>query len=49
MAQTKERANYSIDQKILQEFNAETKKQAINKSALLEQFMQNWVKQNKNR
>jgi hypothetical protein len=44
---TKTKTNYSIDKGVLIEFNDLTKKCAINKSALLQQFMIDWIKNNK--
>ena len=39
--------NISVKKEVLKNFTEETKKKAINKSALIEQFMENWVKENK--
>ena len=39
--------HYTVDKKTAEEFNLETKKKAINMSALVQQFMEKWVKENK--
>lgn len=45
----KTQMNISVSKEVLKNFTEETKKKAINKSALLELFMGNWVKENKNK
>lgn len=39
--------HYTIDKKIAKNFNTETKKKAINMSALIQQFMEKWINDNK--
>ncbi len=45
--ETKERILYTIDKEILKEFNEITKELAFNRSALVEKFMKNWIKEHK--
>lgn len=39
--------HYTVDKKTAEEFNSETKKKAINMSALIQQLMESWIKENK--
>lgn len=41
--------HYTVDKKISDEFNTETKKKAMNMSALVQQFMEKWIKENKDK
>lgn len=43
---TKTKVNYSIDKEILNTFVFLSKKKSINKSALIENFIKNWIKEN---
>ena len=45
--QTKSGAHFSVDKEILNEFKKETKKKAINMSGLIQNFMEQWIKDNK--
>jgi len=45
--QTKSALNVSINKEILKEFKSETKKKSINISALFQNFMIEWIKENK--
>ena len=45
---TKIKVNYSIDKEVIKDFNKFSKEKAINKSGLIELFIRNWVKENKN-
>lgn len=44
----KERVTHTIDSEISKEFNELTKENAINKSALIEKMIKEWIKNNKN-
>ena len=44
---TKKRVDYSINKEIVQEFNKISKKKAINKSALIELMISEWIDKNK--
>ena len=44
--QTKSGAHFSINTKILSEFKEKTKLKAVNMSALIQQFMEKWIKEN---
>jgi hypothetical protein len=43
---TKTKVNYSIDQEISKVFDTLSKEKSINKSALIENFIKNWIKEN---
>lgn len=45
--QTKLPINLSIDKEILKDFKVETKKRAINRSGLIQNFIKEWLKENK--
>lgn len=44
---TKIKVNYSINKEIVESFNKLTKEKAINKSRLIEIFIDDWIKKNK--
>lgn len=44
----KERITHTINENVSKEFNKLTKENAINKSALVEKLISNWIKKNKN-
>lgn len=44
---TKKRVDYSIDKKIIDEFNKVAKEKAINKSGLIELLIREWICKNK--
>jgi len=46
---TKEHAMFTIDIEILKEFKGLAKEMAINKSALVEKMMKNWIQEQKNK
>ncbi len=46
---TKDQALYTVDKEILKEFHAMTKELAFNRSALIEKFMKNWIKEQKSK
>lgn len=43
---TKSKVNYSINKDVLSVFNSLSKEKSINKSALIESFIKNWIKEN---
>lgn len=43
---TKKKVNYSINTKIIENFNLIADKKSINKSKLIENFIQNWINEN---
>ena len=43
---TKTKVNYSIDKSLSDRFNIISKEKSINKSALIENFIKNWTKEN---
>ena len=43
---TKTKVNYSIDKDVLNTFDTLSKEKSINKSALIENFIKNWIKEN---
>ena len=45
----KMKASYSIDKKIEKEFTALAQKLAINKSGLIEKYIERWISENKNK
>lgn len=45
----KERVTHTIDVNLSKEFNKLTEENAINKSALIEKLISNWIKKNKNK
>lgn len=47
MENLKTKTNYNIKTTVLKEFNKLSKEKAINKSALIEIFMSQWIQQNK--
>ena len=42
--QTKAAANFTIDKEILKEFKKQTKERAINRSALIQKMIEEWIK-----
>jgi hypothetical protein len=46
---TKAHADFSVNKEILLEFKITTKKLFINKSALIESFMEEWLEKNKDK
>jgi len=42
---TKIKVNYSVDKNLIEKFNKVAKQKAINKSALIELFIKDWVNQ----
>lgn len=46
---TKTRANFSIDKKMEKEFSELAQRLAVNKSGLIELYIQQWIKENKQR
>ncbi len=46
---TKVKVSYSIDKDIEKQFNEQADRLAINRSALVEKFIQRWTKENKDR
>lgn len=43
---TKTKVNYSIDKVVSNTFDVLSKEKSINKSALIENFIKNWIKEN---
>ena len=46
---TKKRANFSIDKKLEDEFTEVAFRLAVNKSALVERYIRQWVEKNRDR
>lgn len=47
METIKKKVNFNVDVEILQNFNKMAKERAINKSQFIENFMKQWIKENK--
>jgi len=43
----KKKVNYNVSESIIKDFNELAKKKAINKSQLIENFIEGWVEKNK--
>ena len=45
----KQKVGYAINKKLLKKFNKKSKELSINKSALIENLIKKWLKENENR
>ena len=49
MLVTKQKVAYSVDKNLLKNFNIRAKELSINKSALVENLIRKWMKENENK
>jgi hypothetical protein len=47
MEEMKKKVNFNINVEVLKEFNKNAKEKAINKSQFIENFMKQWIQENK--